>query len=1534
MKKGWFFIILLITTVLHAQNFKSFTDDPAVYIDELRVYFASDRNASREEKDATERLLKEYASFFNDELGAFEQQHLINVSNALLKNKIKTYPNFFNFLQTQLKFVNSQVAIQNLQPLFEAMKILAEGRKISDFNKLIDATSLLLNEQKLYKSMAANWQVSLKSFRFINNEKPAFIFENADLMCFSNSDTIFLYQTNGTFFPLSEEWQGEGGEVNFTAAGYSADEIFVKLSKYTIDLKTSRYTANDVKYTNRNFFTTEIPGKVQDKITVGRKGESALYPQFESYDYNLTIENLFENVNFKGKFTHAGARIQGGDKTEPAVISFLQNNKTKVKISSPNFIIRKKRISTSDGKFIALLETDSMFQVSAEIRFDNENRLLTVQHPQTNVYQLPFLNTYHEVNMYFDALYWRIDSSYLDMRGLDIPGKEGVLRLESVNIFSQSEYDLITDKSDKNPLFLLRKASQKYDNRQLWINDLVPFFGLSPVQIKALINFLASHGFVIYNAKEESVYLQDKLFNYQESGAKNIDYDALQIQSEIMGHTNSRLDLNTNDLWVYGVKHVHLSDTQNVYFRPTNRTLRVQKNRDLSFNGFIHSGKFDFYASGCHFIYDSFAIIIDVVDTLSFSVKKGEPDIYGNHALQRIGTQIEYLSGTIFIDRPNNKSGLKNYKKYPIFQSLETSYVFYDQPNVQQGVYDRNRFYFAVDSFRLENMNNFETDALRFKGHLVSGDIFPVIYESLRVMPDYSLGFPLRFPENGMPVYKNHGQFFDSITLSNDGLIGCGRITYATSELQSKRFIFMLDSMKSNVRTLDVKRSSEQTISPFANVEKANIQWYPYNDLMRAQNTDSLFAMYENEIKLKGELLLSSEQTEGSGQIFFKNNSEMVSRHYLFKSTSFNGDTVDFFIRTKDKKLAVKSENYHADISFDTKKGLFTSNGDASMVSLPAIQYICYMNEMEFDMQSDQLDLKNSTKSLFSNEELSKMSVNDLVANIDVLPGSDFISIHPKQDSLQFKSPRANYKIENGTLDVYDARVIFVADAAIAPIDGHLEIKPNADIQEIKNASVLMDRESQYHLLYAANVKINSRSKYTASGKYDYLDINHQLHPISFAGITPFNGESQGTAKISNDSALALNPYFRFSGLVTLNAQDSLLIFTGNAYISHTCDALGERSGIPFSTRIDPYEVAIPIADPTAENPRSRSLKRLGSGFFFESNGSLAPAFFTQVKTVDLPVVPAFGTLHYDTETHAYLLDHPEDSLNTSYVSLDTRNCILKTYDQLNPQVDLGRVIPDMFGSLSQDLKKKDVLMDAVAGFSFHFSAKAMEKMTNTIKKSSAPGSEINTDKFIDFIYKKLNHRDADRLVKEISSYGSYKRIPSQFKYAILFSDLKMQWDDNSKSFISMGRLGVANIGNEQINRQLNGYVQLQRNRRGDVLNIYIEISRQKWYFFSYSNGLMQALSSDEDFNNEITSLKPSKRKSREGEGRGSYEFDISTLRKKGDFVYKMRQINGEDSDSIYDDEEEVEDTSVENPAVPTQEATENSTQETEEEEE
>jgi hypothetical protein len=151
-----------------------------------------------------------------------------------------------------------------------------------------------------------------------------------------------------------------------------------------------------------------------------------------------------------------------------------------------------------------------------------------------------------------------------------------------------------------------------------------------------------------------------------------------------------------------------------------------------------------------------------------------------------------------------------------------------------------------------------------------------------------------------------------------------------------------------------------------------------------------------------------------------------------------------------------------------------------------------------------------------------------------------------------------------------------------------------------------------------------------------------------------------------------------------------------------------------------------------------------------------------------------------------------------------------------------------------------------------------------------------------------IGKENADKLLAQASLYGSFKKIPAELQKSLVLSQVKFKWNPETKSYISFGKIGVGNILKEQANRYFDGKIEIIKKRSGDVINIYIELDPNNWYFFTYQRGMMQTISSNDEYNTIIKETKPSDRKYKHQKGEQPYQFMYSTVRKKDDFLKKF----------------------------------------------
>ena len=986
------------------------------------------------------------------------------------------------------------------------------------------------------------------------------------------------------------------------------------------------------------------------------------------------------------------------------------------------------------------------------------------------------------------------------------------------------------------------------------------------------------------------------MFDFLEAKNKKRDYDVISITSNVKNINHGELDLTTFDQKIRGVAHVFLSDSQNVMLYPNRTELILKKDRDFTFTGLIRAGLLDFYADSCSFEYDTFRLNMPQIDSLTFMVRTEEKDRYGNPRLQKVQTAIQDLNGFLLIDMPFNKSGLEDYPQYPIFTNLDKAFVYYDDSKIHDGIYNRKDFYYTVDPFTFDSLNTFVPSELSFTGKLNSAGIFPDIRQPLKIQNDYSLGFEMPVPDTGYPVYEGKGKFYDQLRLSNEGLRGSGKLEFLTSNLASDDFIFYPDSMSTTIDTMFIDRLISDVEYPQVQVPPSNVLWMPYEDAMYIRNEEGdFFDMYGGQLGFDGQLTYSPDRLMGDGLASF-GYAEMQSNRFTFYSDRFETDTTTLELKTLDETgLALSTYVYSSSINFTTKKGLFRTHGKGSVVKFPVNKFACFMDEFDWDMEKNRVDLRNNIA--MKMEGLDTLRYDQLM-DID-FSGSEFVSLHPKQDSLKFFCLEAQYDLAENVISARDVKLIRIGDGALFPGNGLVTIFKDAELSPLSDAVIITDAKNKYHTIYDANVTIKGKNNISGTGSYDYLDDFGDPHKLDFNSLgVNKSGSITAETNIPINRPFPVSPVIDFSGDITLTGNEKFLNFDGGFRIRQDC--YEDETWVKVNKPIDPENVSIPSHDSLVDIKN----KRVYTGLAFETvSNKVYPVFFSKLrKSTDFFLLRATGDMTYDNIAEEYRIRdsvrYKNYPLNGNYVNLNVRRCVLDGCGAIDFGVKYPRVEMNNYGKAAHYIIPDSTVFEVLMALDFFFNDDALTAMGRDLMEAELPGVSLSANIFQNSMRMMVNDDKAwERVKSDIDLYGTIRRYPDALDVTMLFSDLKFTWNPVTRSFISTGPLGVAKIGKRQINKYVEGYVEIVRRNTGDAINIFLRVENSAWYYFNYMSGIMQAISSNQQFNEAIISTKDKNRKLKKEKVDGGpnlepYQYIISTPNKMSSFVEKMSTIS------------------------------------------
>lgn len=1468
-----------------------FTGDPLTYTSELKEYM---KNVSDQHEELVDRFIKawEEDSLFTTK----QQEDIIQLSQKLDVKNAKPYPHFINFLEVMMIFREQNVSEKNYKDWIDGFEFyLARKRaNTNEINQILKFSVGFFSESLLYQSTSTKWMVSSDNYN-INSRKGILIeFEKTGLVCYTRTDSINLFETKGYVEPSENKWIGEGGIVTWERGGYSRDEIFAQLKDYTIELHKSEYEANNVVFTNKIYFDEPLLGDLHDKVKHISGPESATFPKFYSYEEIFEIEDLYKDVNYTGGLSMQGAKLVGrGTRENPAHIYLFRRDTLVLDATSLYFGFKADRVSSEKTSISIKLKQDSIYHPDLFFTFRIANRELTLLKTQNYTSLGPYYNSYHNIDMNFDQLIWRIDEDYMRFtapRGSTI----GNAYFESENYFNYDKFINMQMMDVKHPLISLRSFARRYGYEDFPVQKYADYLKMPLTQVKHQVMRMAFGGFVFYDDNTEMVSIKPRLHDYIAASINKIDYDVMGFQSTVEAPLeNAIFNLRNYDLIINGIPKIFVSDSQNVAIVPKNARIVLKENRNFQFDGTVIAGLLTFHGQNLFFHYDSFKINLQNVESVNIDYMTGDLDNFGLPEIGNVKNLLENVTGEILIDQPDNKSGRISYPEYPIFRSKETSYVYYQNPNIQDGVYGSNDFYFAVDTFQMDSLDNFNAYAMEFKGEFVSAGIFPEFRKGLSIQNDNSLGFKHQTPEEGMPVFGGKGTFNNEISLSNEGLKGNGTINYLTSTTWSDDFQFFPDSMNTLSQKYVIAKQTTGTQYPRTHSSNNRIHWEPYNDVMWAHRTDSLFTMYNDSTTLNGSLQLEPNGLSGWGRMDLKN-SDLFSETFRYEADDIFADTSDFYLKSlREEGFTVLTENINSHISYSQRKGWFKSNEGYSLVTFPENKYVSYIDYFMWDMNEKTLAMGSQ----------SEPEIPDYT-NEDVEPeGPRFISTDRNQDSLSFVSPLAFYDYVNNYINATGVKFIEVADARIYPNEGLLTVQPNYKIKTLVNSWVRANKHSKFHTLHSATINIDSRKYYSGLANYDYIDENEDKQLIHFKDVKVDSvGQTIAKGEIYETSDFTLSPVYRYQGKVSLFADDSLLTFNGATQIEHNCESVTPE-WLDFETRIDPYDIYIPVQ---AESKSIDDQKIFTGMFTYYDSVHVYPAFFNKRKNYsDKQMITPSGYLHYDKASHLFKVGSKEKinnfSLSEDYVSLHREDCQLNGEGNIDLGQDLGMVTLKNYGTVTHKVEENTTELNLVMAINFYMT----EDMLNLVGSEIDSFPKLQPVDLSRSIYKKtmnswVGEETYNKFEEELKLFGTVKELPKALKHTILLNEIKLVWSDVTDSYHSLGQIGIASINGIQINKKVDGFFELRIKRSGDIMDLYLQMDRRNYYYFGYTRGVMQTLSSNRLYVETIMNMKTKDRKVKTSRGQTPYNFLISTDRKKNNFYRRWQDLINQDEEDDF----------------------------------
>lgn len=1466
-----------------SQSLDSFPENPIEFANTLGAFLTANKS------EEIEKVFKAIEPALRS--GAYPEAEFVlirQLCNQMKARRLTPNPHFKRYLEL-LPLVkqasSSPTAFQEWHQVLLYLVSPTNNRTVNDFSNFLTFSSDLFEKQAIRSSDGGGvtWRMEPPAWKIVlENGEPALITEKTSLIGQRLKDSIRISETQGTYYPLEYLWKGKGGKVSWERIGLPA-EVNVQLDTYALDARKGIYSADQALLSYPLFLgQKKIKGVFSDKVTLDNAGNEGFYPRFESLTERVEIKEFGEGIRYSGGFRLEGKTVYGvgalGNK--PQLEIYNRSGAKVFKGVSNRFTIKQgEQLSGEQVEAVFYSQGDSIYHPSVNIRFSVSTKELRLYRGELGSGRIPFVSSVHQVNIEAEEIiaYLNADSVLIGKPTVSIAQKSPVL-FESLNFFQQKEFEAFQGISSVNPLALIKVTAEKTGTRIIEAEVIAKNLNskYTAQSITKLLYDLAAQGFINYDSDKQLVEVKDKVFNYVDASRNRIDYDALRLVSAT-DQTNAIFNLKNKTITIKGVKWIPFSTRQKVAMIPDSNEVILREHRNLDFAGILQAGFSEIKGKNFHFQYQGFQIQADSIDRFRLFAPDKRPSETPGIQPFALGSDIERFSGTLLIDAENNKSGKEDIPIFPSMNSKGKSYVFYDGEFAKDTVYRRADFYFELEPFHLNQLDNYVKEELAFPGKLVSARIFPDIKETLKVRDDRSLGFLHTTPEAGYPVYQKKGVFSGTIDLANRGLWGKGALQFLGARIESEDFIFRPLAATGSAREFALKEVRDKQPVPQVNGSDVQINWRPYADSMYVSTASKAFDLFQQgEHYLTGRLILTPGGLKGEGTLDWPQ-AAISSPQFSFGAFSVQADTMSLQIKALDKgAIAIKTDSIRGNIDFDKKKATFRTNQEFLKTGLPFNQYETSMNEFDWDMSKETVTFKS-----------------------DITNYGTFTSSHPEQDTLSFQGRTAFYDLKTYLLQIGETPFIKSADAYIYPDSGRVEIQPGGAMTKLENATIVCDTISKNHKINRASVQILGRKEYRASGFYEF-NIGSKKQEIAFTDIRgtrvgkgAMSQKATATlaeGQITPEDSFLIDTKTSFYGLISLGSESVNLKFDGFARLES--EKLPERNWFSINTQSDKSNLAIPYSSPKTEEGIP-----LETGLFLSKEIAavyprvMMPLYFRK----DRPVFPAKGVFRYDKTKDQFIFGDSSRVLlqrpTGNQLIFHSKTGRLEAEGKFNLGSGLKYYRIDAAGAAStQFLDVPDSLQaqtppapvdfNLIAGLTFTVPEKLLRLMQNEIASASFATNPIPYLTNIDY-YKK-GFAEIMPPSKELQealdglSTGVLGLPKKDNTFTLLFTGLNMRWDMDYQSLVSRTpEAGLVSILGDPINQKVTCYAEFKMpSNDDDRVYFYLKLPNEIYYYYGYRNGILEINSNDNRFMDEASKMKSSELITKTPDGE-TYEIQI-----------------------------------------------------------
>jgi len=905
----------------------------------------------------------------------------------------------------------------------------------------------------------------------------------------------------------------------------------------------------------------------------------------------------------------------------------------------------------------------------------------------------------------------------------------------------------------------------------------------------------------------------------------------------------------------------------------------------------------------------------DLKYNLGGEIRMNAGDLLINHPNNKSGLKKGQIPGW--------KKG-EVYEAYPKLSVETGGRIYFDAFYRERFAYHKNQVYFEIPNIELDSLNSktpkfsgtfYSNIFPPIKEELVA--IYDPKYTG--VESKYALGFVHR-PKKPLKLYHTKAELkADSIVMYKTALVALGKdleIKNHTYTLKAPSVVLTPDSVHTAKASISVKQGKAgNTLYPEALGENLKLSWFTSKlvgkdtlriDSLTVKNQPKDFIRIfdtKNPASLNGTMAITPDALWAIGKLMRKDfflfapEGAKISPDRIF-TPDLPDNIVEFKVHSTDLDPFINEGNTEYKnlvdanavfVDFDLKKSICKISHNPLIAqqspqyeffAFPYAQFKTSVKEAIWDVNKKEISMKGDENTIFHStkyEEEEQAPQKDLI----------FRASAGKYDIKDLNTP---------VLELEGVSYVNSADAKIIPDKGKLTVLKGAEVPPLKNATVIVDTLNGYHTLVQGNIKINNREDFEGDATYRYVNVVKDTAKIKFDRFELVGSETvseagkvkrsfrfrkknkdEDTLQIpkrftqSRGEVLETDNFFitsriKFKGTAEMLAYKKDLILDG--YIQLVLNSREDDNfWIPYQR--DAGDVLIEVSEKTESQAE---VLTTGLHYTYEENGKLYTTFLSTKKgDEDTDMHLAKGILTYNPELNEFKITDKakleKESYEGSLLTLDDGKGTMEIQGKFNLFDKNAQKFISSAGNVKVDLKKNHYEFNQFFVIDFSKFKSVITSVADMFKYAKMDGGgeqAYNSDDAS--IMNKLAEIIGDSKAKKYESQARGKYIPlvnadkKILGKGLVLSNVNLVWSDTTNSFHSVGKIGLANILDKDVNAQIDGFMEIQKREEGDVLNLYLEASPELWVFLSFSQGTLSGESSVEKINSQFSKGRKAKK--------------------------------------------------------------------------